>query len=794
MRKYIKLIIAFCLVMIVVVLNSINTKAVTENNEKVYCNATINDDFADDKVSIILTKEETMLLKDYAKEDFVNENICVIGISSLQEITEELTQTIRNKIQESNGNENIDFGTININEFCRIFELTIENKSKQNVLMVIRAIENDNRFKYVGVDYYNNFECASFNESNENRMANEFTYIDNKMYDEYIDKLGFSKILDAREICTGSSDVKVGVLDTGITYNNTAYSNNIDKDLAMTFCNYLPMEDPRCVDNYGHGEYIACIIGGKGEIDVYNDDNVTTTKKNIYGVCENVKMISLKIYGSSDTTNDEYYKVRSLRVASALAYASENNIKILNSSIGSDMINLENSLVEQQAIKNYNGLIVSASGNDATNIDINKKYLPSYDFDNIITVGALSKDGKFAERGGSEWNDNFGSNYGKETVDLFAPGTTILTTKNEKIIAVTGTSFAAPFVTGTAALLLSKYPNLSPLMIKKILMETVELEESLINKCVTSGRLDAHKALILNGIQGEGTQANPYLIRNEFEFNCIQALDGDRVCFKQVADIDFENKEHHLNGHTFKGIYDGNNYYLKNIIYSKASDTGKQLIGSLFGANHGTIKNVKISNSIIELAYSTSLMMNVGSVVGANNGYIYNVQLNNGFISAISQNTNIGGLIGTNCTSDSISIENSHVKNTIIYSNGHTGGIVGENEDGVIKNCSFTSNSFINYSQVTLANKGVGGIIGFNKGNVLLCSIDNTSLIKYDGIETTSQIKPCFGLIIGLNWYPLVNINTCTASGTLNQGNLRALYGQLDNFGKFYEQKIGLNE
>ena len=130
------------------------------------------------------------------------------------------------------------------------------------------------------------------------------------------------------------------------------------------------------------------------------------------------------------------------------------------------------------------------------------------------------------------------------------------------------------------------------------------------------------------------------------------------------------------------------------------------------------------------------------------------------------------------------------MKQTVIYSSGHTGGIVGENEDGIIRNCSLEATN-INYSQLTTVNKGIGGIVGFNKDNVVQCSINSTSKVKYSGVATTQNIKPYMGLIIGLNWYPYVEISSCLASGSLDKGNLNVNTGQTENFGSYYNQKIG---
>ena len=93
-------------------------------------------------------------------------------------------------------------------------------------------------------------------------------------------------------------------------------------------------------------------------------------------------------------------------------------------------------------------------------------YPGNYDLDNIIVVGA------------SDENDEKSSfsNYGATNVDIFAPGSNIYSTTYDGGYGTnSGTSFAAPYVAGAAALLLSKYPNLSTAELKRTIMQNVDI-------------------------------------------------------------------------------------------------------------------------------------------------------------------------------------------------------------------------------------------------------------------------------------------------------------------------------
>jgi subtilisin family serine protease len=215
-----------------------------------------------------------------------------------------------------------------------------------------------------------------------------------------------------------------------------------------------------------HGTHVAGIIAAER-----NND------KGVNGVANNVKIMPV----CAVSNGDEYDK----DVALAIRYAVDNDAKIINMSFGKSYSPHSNWVKDAIVYASqHDVLIVAAAGNDGIDLD-NKINYPN-DLtenggeisDNFISVGAINP------KYGSSIVANY-SNYGKQNVDIFAPGTKIYSTfPNNTYESIEGTSMASPAVAGVAALVRSQYPNLKASQVKQILMSS---GLSITTKVIVSG-------------------------------------------------------------------------------------------------------------------------------------------------------------------------------------------------------------------------------------------------------------------------------------------------------------------
>jgi len=210
------------------------------------------------------------------------------------------------------------------------------------------------------------------------------------------------------------------------------------------------------VEDESHGTHVAGIIAAE-----------RANGLGVDGVADHVRIMSIRAVPDGD----EYDK----DIALAIRYAVDNGARIINASFGKSYS--PNKEWVYEAIKyaaKKNVLIVHAAGNDGLNLDDpsnpnypNDQEATGPEFaDNVLTVGSL--DSSY----GAEMVSSF-SNYGASNVDIFAPGGGIYSTMpNNEYTFQGGTSMAAPAVSGIAALILSRFPKLSAVQVKKIIMQS----------------------------------------------------------------------------------------------------------------------------------------------------------------------------------------------------------------------------------------------------------------------------------------------------------------------------------
>ncbi len=208
-------------------------------------------------------------------------------------------------------------------------------------------------------------------------------------------------------------------------------------------------------DDASHGTGVAGLIGA-----------IRNNGYGIDGIADNVKIMAIKAVPNGD----EYDK----DIANAIRYAVDNGAKVVNMSFGKKISPHKkwiDDAIKYAAEKDV--LLVQASGNDNQNVDVkpefpNDTFLDGTTTDNVLSVGAS------AALNDENLAGSF-SNYGKENVDVFAPGVKVTSLdKDAEFNTADGTSFASPITAGIAALILEYYPALSAKQLKEVIIASAK--------------------------------------------------------------------------------------------------------------------------------------------------------------------------------------------------------------------------------------------------------------------------------------------------------------------------------
>ena len=347
-----------------------------------------------------------------------------------------------------------------------------ELSSKQDMESYIAQLKNEPFIEYAEYDYigYGNGKPEETSViPNDPQFGNQWGLRNTGQVINSITGIAGNdiNIAGAWDITTGSANIKIGVLDSGMPLAASEFTGRLTP--GYDFAN----NDNNPTDDQGHGSNVGSIIGAKG-----NNGSVMA------GVNWNSKIIPVKIL---DANNSGLYSWW----VSGITYAVDSGAKVLNMSVGGS--GFSQALQDAVTYATSRGTIVVVcmmNNNNAV------PYYPAA-FDNVIAIGAINNRGKRAVP--FCWGG--GSSYGSH-IDFCAPGEMILGLNYQNTNAVTywcGTSQATPMVTGIVSLMLSKNPNLSYSSIYNILkasaIDTLGNRNAGWNQYYGWGRIDAAFAL-----------------------------------------------------------------------------------------------------------------------------------------------------------------------------------------------------------------------------------------------------------------------------------------------------------
>jgi len=400
-----------------------------------------------------------------AKEQLLNQNDNRI-IVKYKENTE-IVRLAKSDMKAKNKEYQI-VNTLN-DEKIQVLEVT--NGNMNDVLCELS--DNDN-VEYAQPDYKVQISSDNFSEKLW-AIQNNGQTIDGSTGVEGFD-IG---ILQAWNSTKGNEETIIGVIDTGIDINHTALCDNIWTNEREIADNNIDDDGNGFVDDVNgwdfvnndntvydstvfdeHGTHVAGIIAGKN------------TEKSFSGVAPNVKIMPLKALNyNSGYTSD---------ILAAIEYASSVGIKILNCSFSG----LDYNEALADAISSHpNILFVCAAGNYGKNTNELITFPACYDASNILSVAAVNNKGVIAPF----------STYGEE-IDVAAPGMNIYSTlPNNEYGFKDGTSSAAAYASGIAALICDVDKTTNPIQLKEKIIQSCNKEVVAYDE--TLGVVDANEAL-----------------------------------------------------------------------------------------------------------------------------------------------------------------------------------------------------------------------------------------------------------------------------------------------------------
>ena len=650
-----------------------------------------------------MTEEVSEINKEYDPSYFDD-----IVISSIEDLTY-MTGDVRDKkyFDES--------------KFKQILKINLPTDSKSNVIEAIDKIEQIEGVLSASPNYYEDFA----------QIPNDSSFSDLWGLDG-----GYgANVVDAWDITTGSREVRVGVIDTGIA-NHPDLNANLAVGWDFVNNNNITNNDPT-----GHGTHVAGIIGACGDNGI-----------GVVGVNWQVTLVPLQV--AIWDAEDEKWVLSGSGTVSAINWAKDNDIPILNDSAGAyealDSI--------KNALESYTGLFVCSAGNgirDETqqrNVGVNTDTTPHYPSeysdetdpaysrvsDRIISVGSIDEDGQKATS----------SNYGSNTVSIFAPGDSIYSTiPNNQYGYKSGTSMAAPHVAGVAALMLSVEPSLSASRIKEIILNTADdITISVPNGTQNVKKLDAYEAVsyVASPLSdlfagGTGTISDPFLISNAEQFRNIgfaytsvyvprEGMENQiTYAFKLTNNITIPGDWTPFS-YKFAGNFDGNGYYISyamQLTQSEVNDSDKQ---GLFGfvISPAQIYDLELINCTITSDVNTVMSTShtfvgigilAGSVYSASG--ISDITVTNPKIECKISGASIGALAGslqatsvTNCVVREVNGTAAITNNT----HGYLGGMAGMGDIGRFSGGSITIS--LTNKEFNADNDMMGKVVG-NAGDTV---------------------------------------------------------------------------